>query len=114
MTFNNLTQADAIRIRDVIAQLEASEAAQLETDRQTKIAVANAWWDGIKPAAPTTRTEALAVFRFIETEIRTHKTNFENETDPVQKEAFRFRVALLHKKLRQANEKFKEVKAANR
>ena len=106
-----VTEQEARDMWTAIQQFQAADLAQERADHLAKIAVAQAWWDGIKPAVPTTRTEALAVFQFIEAEIVTQQTNLDNETDPVQKEVFRDRVGLLHKKLVEANEKYKEVKA---
>ena len=105
-----VTQQEARDMWAAIQQFQAFDEAQLESERQAKLAVAQAWWDGIKPAVPTTKAEALAVFQFIEAEIVTQKTNFANETDPIQKDLLRIRVSLLSRKLRQANEKFKERK----
>jgi len=104
------TQAEVLEMRDKIRQLEANEATQAEADIAAKAAIAQAWWDTIKPAVPTTRDEALAVYRFIELETIDQKRNFENETDRDQKEIFQFRVRLLREKLEEANEKFKERK----
>ena len=96
MTFASLTRSDAVRIRDAIRQLEQFERQQAKAENDAKIAVAQAWWDSIKPAVPQTRDEALIAYRFIEGLLQT-------ETD-------RFRLILLRQKLEQANEKFKERK----
>ncbi len=105
-----VTQQEARDMWAAIQQFQAADEAQAQTDRAVKIAAAQAWWDTIKPARPTTRTQALAAYKFIEAEIVTQTTNFRNETDPIQKEIFEFRVRLLRKKLVEANEKYKEIK----
>ena len=96
MTFNSLTQADAVRIRDAIQQLEAFEAQEAQDAADARRAIAEAWWDSVKPDIPQTREEALAAYRFIEGLLET-------ETDAD-------RLNLLRQKLRLANEKFKERK----
>lgn len=96
MTFNNLTQDDAVRIRDILRQLETFEAQQVEDARKARIAIAETWWDTVKPAVPITITEALAVYRFIDDLSKT-------ETKPDRR-------SLLRGKLKLANEKYKERK----
>jgi len=104
------TQAEVLEMRNKTRQLEANEDAQLQADIEIKREVAQSWWDIIKPEVPTTRDEALAVYRFIEAEIVIQKNNFDKETVPIQKQIFEFRVELLNIKLREANEKYKERK----
>ena len=96
MTFCNLDQADAIRIRDALKQLSDSEQAQNEADRQIRLIAVQAWWDGIKPAVPTTRLEALAVINIIKGLLET--------------EIIKARLRLLRKKLEEAKIKYKERK----
>lgn len=96
MTFDNLTAADATRIRDVIRQLEAFENQQEQDAIQILVNQAKAWWDSIKPAIPNTRDEALDAFNFI-------KNLLDTETE-------KFRIKLLKNKLLEANEKYKERK----
>lgn len=111
MTFNNLTQVDAIRIRDVLKQLADTVDAQRQADRLAKRQVALDWWDTIKPAVPTTRDEAFTTYTFIESTIVTETALRDAETDQVQKEIHHYRILILNEKLKQANEKFKEIKA---
>lgn len=92
-----VTQQQAKDMRDAIRQLEASELAAIQTQRDADIAIAMTWWNTVKPSMPTTRQEALDAFNFI-------KGLIETETD-------RFRLHVLKKKLEEANEKFKEIKA---
>ena len=105
-----VTQQEAKDMRDAMRQLDIDEQAQAIVDFDVKIAVAQTWWDGIKPAQPTTRAEALTVFEFIKAELVTQRNNFLIEVNPTQKEIFHMRVNLLRKKLKQANEKFMEIK----
>ena len=96
MTFNNLTRADAVRIRDAIQQLEAFEAQQAQDANDARRAIAEAWWDTVKPNTPQTREEALDAYNFI-------LGLLDTETDAD-------RLTLLRQKLQLANEKFKERK----
>jgi len=96
MTFNNLTQADAIRIRDILKQLDESESTQANDIYKANKQVAMDWWNTIKPTKPTTREEALSAYQLIEGLIQT-------ETDD-------WRIRVLKEKLIEANEKFKERK----
>ena len=105
------TIADVIEMRDKLLQLEIQQGAQNETDSIAKLAVAQTWWDTIKPSTPTTRAEGLAAYNFVEAQLETQTINFNNETDPVQKEIFKYRGVLLRQKLKLANEKFRERKA---
>jgi len=105
-----VTQQEARDMWAAIQQFQVADSAQVQVEHDAKVAVAEAWWDTIKPAVPNTRDEALAAFRFIEAEIITQTNNFENETDRVQKEVFQFRIVLLRNKLQLANEKYKERK----
>jgi len=97
MTFANLTQADAIRIRDVLAQLADTEKTTKLAIEQGKIQTALDWWDTVKPDIPTTRDEAITVYNFI-------LSLLDTETES-------YRLAVLRNKLIEANEKFKEIKA---
>jgi len=99
MTFSNLTASDAQRIQDVLDQLQASKNATARADAAARRAVAEAWWDTVKPAVPTTRTEALAVYNFILGLLQT-------ETDAD-------RLHLLGNKRDLAWDKYKTVKEAN-
>jgi len=90
------SQADIIEIRDKLKQLEDADNAQVQATFDANMVIANTWWDSIKPAAPTTRAEALVVFKFIEDLLKT-------ETDE-------FRMKVLRQKIRLANEKFLERK----
>jgi len=105
-----VTQQEASDMRDAIKQLEANEETQRLTKIAARVVVAQSWWDGIKPAVPTTRAEALAVFQFIEAEIVTQINLRDGETDDAQKLIFRDRINILRKKLGEADEKFKERK----
>jgi len=81
----------------VLRQLRDADTLQDKTDFDANIAIAQAWFDSVKPAPPTNRAEALAVFQFIEGLLQT-------ETDI-------FRLKLLKIKLQEANIKFKDLKA---
>jgi len=105
-----VTQQEARDMWAAIQQFQATDAAQAQADNNAKLAVAQAWWDGIKPAIPQTRDEALAAYQFINAELNSQTRDFQNETDPIQKEILQFRVRLLRQKLNEANEKFKERK----
>jgi len=83
-------------MRDALRQLQEVEQAQAKVIDDAKIQTALTWWNTIKPTIPATRQEALDVYDFI-------KGLIETETD-------RFRLAVLRKKLDEANEKFKEIK----
>lgn len=96
MTFNNLTKEDAIRIRDILKQLEEFESNEQRVINEARRVVVEAWWDTVKPDVPQTRDEALEAYRFIEEKLKT-------ETDGD-------RLALLRQKLQLANEKFMERK----
>ena len=92
-----VTRAQATEMRDAIKQLEAQERQDEIDQFQADMAIAEAWWQTIKPASPTTRAEALSAYNFIVGLLQT-------ETDE-------FRVKLLKRKLDLANEKFRERKA---
>ena len=96
MTFDDITLADAVRIRDVLKQLADKENIDAQKVQDDRRAVVISWWDTVKPSIPTTRDEALTAYRFIESLLST-------ETD-------RDRINLLRQKLNLANEKFKERK----
>jgi len=104
------TNSEIKEIRDKLILLEERDQKDLEDIRIANLAVAEAWWDTIKPRVPQTRNEALTAYRFIQSEIETQRTNFEDETEPVQKEIFGFRLRVLNQKLKLANEKFIERK----
>jgi len=104
------TEAEAREISAAIEQFKSADIATREQEITDRVAVAQAWWDSIKPVVPTTRLEALAAYKFIETEIITQRTNHNNETVEVQKLVFRDRVNMLNKKLLEADEKYKERK----
>jgi len=104
------TQTDIVEIRNKLKQLELADEVQAEVDAVAKMAVAQSWWDALKPFIPTTRAEALVIYQFIEAEKITQRTNASNERNPIQKEIYQFRVKLLAKKLDEANEKYKEIK----
>ncbi len=106
-----VTQQEARDMWDAIQQFQTADGLQAQIDRDAKIAVAQTWWDGIKPATPTTRAEALSAHGFVKTTLDAEIILFKNEVEPVQKEIHQFRVVLLRKKLELANEKFKELKA---
>lgn len=90
------TEQDAKDMRDAMNLLQQKEQQQTQTQFDTNIQTALAWWDTVKPQIPTTRQEAKDAFDFIEQLIKT-------ETDT-------FRLTVLRKKLEEANEKFKEIK----
>ena len=92
-----VTEAEAREIRDALLALEQKEQQEALTQFNADLAVAQTWWDTVKPAIPTTRDEAVTVFRQIEALLKT-------ETD-------RFRLIILKQNLELANEKFKELKA---
>jgi len=96
MTFDNITRPDAIRIREALAELDAFEAQQAKNASDARRAVAQGWWNPIKPSVPNTRADALAAYKFIEGLLGT-------ESDPD-------RLSLLRLELKLANEKFKERK----
>ena len=104
------TQQEAKDMRDAIRQLQVFEARQQKIIQDGKMQIAIDWWDTKKPSVPTTRNEALTVFRFIETILETEQKLLDNETVPVQKEIHQYRIQLLGRKLQLANEKFKEIK----
>jgi len=96
MTFNSLTREDAIRIRDILKQLEDSDQVEARVVSDAKIAVAVTWWDTVKPTVPQSRDEALVAYNLI-------KGLLQTETDPD-------RLTLLRKKLELANQKYREIK----
>jgi len=77
-------------------QLKDAQAEKVTYDNN--IAIAEAWWDTVKPPIPTARQEALDVYNIIVQLLK-------SETDE-------FRLFILNTKLQQANEKFKEIKAS--
>ena len=91
-----VTQQEARDMWAAIRQFQEMDSDAADAARQILRDAALVWWDGIKPAVPTTRDEALAVFQFIENLLTT-------ETDLV-------RLELLRKKLREANEKYRDIK----
>jgi len=91
------TQQEAKDMRDAIRQLEQTEEQQTRDQLGANMAIAETWWNTVKPAIPTTRLEALAAYQLIDGLLQT-------ETD-------QFRIAVLKQKLKLANEEYKERKA---
>jgi len=94
-----VTRVQAKEMRDAIKELEGFELQQADIKYQADLAVAIAWWNSVKPVTPTTRTQALTAFNAIEQLLTT-------ETDT-------FRLIVLRRELRKANQKYKDVKRVN-
>ena len=92
------TESEAREIKSAIESFQLKDEQVVQATHQTNIQLAKDWWETVKPTIPTTRQEALDVYNFIKNLLKT-------ETD-------RYRLQLLNKKLEQANEKFKEIKAS--
>ena len=91
-----VTQQEAKEMRDAIKLLEQTETQQAQAQEDSKIQIALAWFNSLNITIPTTRNQALDNFNEI-------KQLLETETDV-------YRLAVLRKKLIEANEKYKEVK----
>ena len=91
-----VTQQEAKEMRDAIKLLEQTETQQAQAQEDSKIQIALAWFNSLNIPIPTTRNQALDNFNEI-------KQLLETETDV-------YRLAVLRKKLIEANEKYKEVK----
>jgi len=90
--------------REMFAAIEAFQAKDLDaidTQRQAARGLAIAWFNqqGININAATTRTQAISNFNQIEALLQT-------ETDPV-------RLNVLRNKLKEANQKYIDVKKVN-
>ena len=96
MTFNNLDRADAERIKLVLEQLEASLFQEARDAQDAEDVIALVWWDTVKPNVIVTRQDAKDVFDFIKNLLTT-------ETDVP-------RLRILRGKLKEANEKLKDLK----
>jgi len=91
-----VSQQEAKDMRDAIKRLEQIEGQQARDANNILIAQAKAWYNTVKPSPPTNRDEALLAFQFI-------KVLMETETDHIK-------IGLLRRMLKEANEKYKEVK----
>jgi len=105
------TSSEIREIRGKLDALALVEKKRMEDDNISKLQIATAWWNTIKPKTPTDRNEALAIYHFIErqivTEVRLRNEALDEETRT--EEIYRLKV--LRNRLEQANIEFKERKA---
>ena len=101
MTIDNPTPPQARAMRDAIELENQKDAQQRQDQHNVDIGIATAWFNtqGININAATTRTQAL--------------DNFNQINSLLQSETDAFRLAILRKKLKEANEKYKAVKKVN-